>query len=324
MKSQEEYSQVLPDQRQRAVVSDLQRALSSMREAYSRSSEVVANNDTGTTPAAAIQNATARQVETHLAQQLFQEFDSGIAVSIGTSNANDNHDDGSAVDRNWTNVEPESDEQALTAQPRKDPGHRITSNQPNRDRTVGPTAAISHNNIAASISDTSLSKSTTRSSPRRTRGEPVYNLARLTGNQINGKRAASGDDVLPKRQKLSTEPALEVGRDGYAYIVSSPSFVSRHLAAESAHSSQSPSLGTAAGGAESSFHHKLSVEVGAQSDSPSSSTKFPAELSVNDDADDPSAALNSRRGLAGSQEDAARFLNASKDAKKSDDMQKVR
>lgn len=145
MKSHQDYRNMPPTERQRAVVDDLQKALSSMRQVYSRSTDVTSDN-TGNTPSAARTEAIARQMMTGSSNRSALGATAEDAIPIGLSD-----DDANTVD-----------------------------------------------------------------------SVPTNSLTRLTDGHVHGKTAVNGDDIRPKRRKLSTDIASEVGGEARAPVASPP------------------------------------------------------------------------------------------------------
>ncbi|KAJ4424395.1 hypothetical protein N0V82_000916 [Gnomoniopsis sp. IMI 355080] len=292
LKPQEEYNELPHHQRQSVVVNDLQQALSSMRQFYGKSTEVVANTPTKT-PEATGPETTARESNTRSGHHSGQESNVENAILVEESGDEfpfRNDHDGGKLARN----------------------HSISAMQ--RDNQV-PTSRVP----AQIAPDPTSFESKSSFSPRESRGEPVYNVARSSGSHSHGKRLGNGDDSKPKRPRLQS--TLEVDQNGRARVVSSPSQISR-----SAGIVDGPNSFLQAFSADD---HMTSTGSGlpAVSRSPNSlllEQSLPREPSNDDDANYQVAAYETSRSRKWPQEDTARLLKAREDGHTWDVVQQER
>lgn len=293
MKPQEEYNELPPQQRQSVVVNDLQQALSSMRQLQSKSAEIVANIPTKT-PEATGPETTARKSNNrsgHHSGQGSNVENASLVKQYGDEFPFRNDHDGGELARK----------------------HSISAVQ--RDNQV-PTSRVPAQ-IAPDPSSFDFNKSSF--SPLESRGEPAYNLVKLSGSHIHGKRLGNGDDSRPKRPRLQS--TLQVDQNGRARVVSSSSQISR-----SAGIVDGPDSFLQAFSAD---NHTTSTGSGfpAVSRSPKSlllEQSLPRGPSEDDEADYQVAAYETTRSRKWPQEDTARLLKAREDGHTWDFVQQVK
>lgn len=312
MKPPDEYSKIPPHRRQSIVANDLQQALSSMRQVYGRSTEVLTNS-THNAPGATSPKATIKhgQVQS-LHHQLSPGNDGKDTTSSRESTDDDNIGLGGTVDRN-----------------RK----HSTSHTPSKQATHGRTPGLEQTKLdkpAATIASPSLTTPIVAESPsheyipysppRQTRGEPEDNVARLSGSYVHGKRSANSDDVRPKRQRLLDHQTLEVGEDGRARIVSSPFHMSRP--AESAHNSEPPLRISTSSQTVTSARSDLPSDFALHS-AASLSSSASLETSDDDESDEQHMGHDSSRGRKWSKDDIERLFKVHAEAKTWTEAQKA-
>lgn len=310
MRSQEEYKKVPPDQRQCAVVKDLQQALSSMGLAYSRPANVgnsttddmdhQTTSPTATTTEAIIQSA-------HNSAQALRVDD---AILAGQTHK-------SVVIQNLVSAEMQRGNQAST-----DPSSKISasaaptlsSQTMNKSTTNFQTKEIEKMPIVAAHDVPSQIGTTNPlfalpldASPQRSRGKPVHDISVLNGRSLHVKRVANGEEVVSKRQRIQLAPLID--RNGPASIFSTTHEPRPAVAP------LSPEVPPQADSAEK-LVDLTHAEVLTESYPPrlSSLDSSPsAEVSSDDDADSQKVSDGPSWGRKWPQEDVTRLVNARAD-----------
>ncbi|KAJ4397393.1 hypothetical protein N0V93_001620 [Gnomoniopsis smithogilvyi] len=308
MKPQEVYNKIPPDKRQSVVVDDLQQALSSMRQAYSRSTEVVANGMSQLAGAASLELGQSKtRSEHHHAQGIMVEGANPAGRTGGDDALGRNHI-GGVVFRKRSISEAQRDDQAPTTHDGIVSATINHSSQTSYDHhtdikqvNIAQHAAASHNPTHRNI-ESSLSEQTSYSSSLRSREEEFHNPARSSGSDIHGEMTAN---ARPKRPRLQL--ILEADENGHARVVSSPSYSSQP--APLAHISDSTSHESAAGDARTSNKSELPVEL-SQSPSPLLDSSMSPESSDCDAPDNESVARDASGSGTWPPEDVARLLKA--------------
>lgn len=228
MRPQDEYKKIPPDQRQSVVVKDLQQALSTMRLVYSRSTNVANSTPDGMKHATASPRATATDATSQFADKSAQGFnveDAILAEQTGSDMVTEDRVSAETLHDNWVSKDPSSKNSypPNPSSPSRSTSKDTATTQATKFEGIH-VATATHSIPPQSPAMTPSPELPLDASPRKSRGQPVYSLARLNGSYMHGKRAASGDHVAPKRQRL--ESTLVTDENGRASIVSTP-YVSR-------------------------------------------------------------------------------------------------
>lgn len=308
MRPQEEYKKIPPDQRQSEVVKDLQQALSSMRLVYSRSTNVANSAPDDMKHGNTSPKSTKKDATSQFAHKSAQGFSVEDAILAGRSDSN-------MVTQNLVSEEIQRGNLASTDPSSKNstpPTPTSPTRSTNKDTAdlqtteaedipVAAEAPYKPSKIATMAPFTEL---TVDASSRKHRDRPVYDLTRLNDSNIHGKRAASGDDVAPKRQRL--ESTLATDENGRASIVLTP-YVSRP--ADSPLSPELPLQTASKEKPEALIHSELLTEPHPPLPASLESSPSP-DVASDDDTYNPREPSGTSRGRKWPEEDVARLAEA--------------
>lgn len=226
----QEYRKLPLEQRQSLLLKDLQEALSSIRLAYSRSTNVGSStiddmNHRITTPTALTTDVISQSAH-NFAQAL------GLKDEILTEQT------AYLVNRNLVSAEMQRGKQASTDPSSKNPASPTPTSSfkaTNKDTASFQTKKVEKMPVVAvhsappEIGETnSLFELPRDASPRRSNDQPAYDTSGVSGRNVQRKRKSDGYEVGSKRQRI--ERASVLTEDGHASIVST-TYVPRPAAA---------------------------------------------------------------------------------------------